>query len=331
MNPLSITARRLVSSGRGILAADESPRTMSARLSAEGVAPTEENRLAYREMLVTAPDLDDCVSGVILSDETFHQVLSTGQGFPETCLERGILPGVKVDSGTVPLAGAGDALVTEGLEGLPARLAVYAELGAAFAKWRAVIDIANASPYSIGENARVLAQYARMCQEHEIVPIVEPEVLWSGRHSIEDCAVTTERVLGAVFEHLDRAGVALSGIILKPNMVTPGQQAKPVHADLVAAVTLGVLGSFVPAAVPGIAFLSGGYANSTACEFLAEINALAMSAPWELTYSFGRALVSDALRDWAEEPEDPKRAHDTLLANCRRAALATTRRPTKVA
>ncbi len=322
MSDLRATAAALTERGRGILAADESIRTMSARLEGAGVAGTEENRRDYREMLITTPGLSDVVSGVILSDETFGQRLRDGRDVPTACRELGLLPGIKVDTGTTALPNGNGALVTEGLDGLGARLADYAARGAAFAKWRAVIDVTTTSPYARQENAAALARYAALCQQHGIVPIVEPEVLADGDHDLVTCAKTTAETLSAVFDALVAAGVDLAGIVLKPNFVTPGLRGTPVPSGTVGAVTFDVLRKVVPSDVPGIAFLSGGHSNERACAFLSAINAIGR-APWALTFSFGRALVSDALQAWRGEDANVPLAQQVLLANCQRAARAT--------
>lgn len=331
MSELNHVATTMVDAGRGILAADESVRTMSARLEAEGIDATATNRRDYRELLLTAPGLSERVSGIILSDETFHQTLADGQPFAEACRERGVLPGVKVDTGVSPLPKGDGATVTEGLDGLGARLEAYAANGAAFAKWRAVVDVTNTSPYSVEANAHALARYAALCQEHGIVPIVEPEVLCNGPHDIGASAEATVAALSTVFDHLERNRVDLTGIVLKPNMVTPGLDGPPATPETVAATTLGVLGRNVPADVPGIAFLSGGHSNEQACTYLGAINELAADAPWALTYSFGRALVSDALRTWKGEAGNVTAAQQALLDNCRRASQAVLRRPAAAA
>lgn len=316
------TAREMTHGGRGILAADESIKTMSARLEAEGIPATETARRDYRELLLTAPRLAETVSGIILADETFGQELSDGRSFPDACHDLGILPGIKVDTGTVPIPDAGGALITEGLDGLADRLASYADRGAAFAKWRAVIDISNTTEETARANARSLAQYASLCQEHGLVPIVEPEVLCTGDHDIVACADATRLALRVVFEELEAAGVDLRGIVLKPNFITPGLDAPGLGAATVAATTFEVLAATVPAAVPGIAFLSGGHPTEDVCAFLKELNANP-DRPWDVTFSFGRALVSAALRTWAGDPANREAAQGRLLDNCREAAAAT--------
>ena len=321
-------ATTFVSCERGILAADESIGTMSSRLEAEGVAASEETRRAYRELLLTAPGLSDHVSGIILCDETFRQRVTADETFPGAARERGVLPGIKVDTGTQVHPGATRATVTRGLDGLGARLEEYVSLGAAFAKWRAVVDVSDPSAAALDDNADALAAYARACQAAGVVPIVEPEVLCSGEHGIDECAEVTATTLRRVFVALDEQAVDLAGIVLKPNMVTPGLAHPGGRAtpEAVAAATLEVMRAVVPAQVPGIAFLSGGHSNSDACAYLAAINERAGDAPWQLTFSFGRALVSDALRAWAGDPRRVTEAQDRLIANCRRAAEAT-RRP----
>lgn len=326
MTDLARTAAEMVGLGRGILAADESIGTMSSRLEAEGVQASAESRRDYREMLISAPGLSTTVSGVILCGETFDQETSAGVAFPAACRELGILPGIKVDTGTSPLPNGGGGTITEGLDGLDQRLADYAARGAAFAKWRAVITIGVSDSWAIESNAHALARYASLCQAHGIVPIVEPEVLASGEHSVADCFATTANALSAVFESLDRAGVVLDGMVLKPNMITPGLSSSSVDPATVAAATLDVLRATVPKEVPGVAFLSGGQTNTAACANLAAINAIAVQDdPWRLTYSFGRALVSDALAAWGGEPARAADAQLVLLANCSRAAAATRR------
>ena len=322
MTDLSRVAAELV--GRGILAADESTATMSARLEAEGIEASAQTRRDYRELLLTAPGLSEAVSGIILCGETFDQETSAGMPFPQASRDLGILPGIKVDTGTSPLPGRAGATVTEGLDGLGKRLEDYAARGAAFAKWRAVIEIGVSDGWAIESNAHTLARYAVLCQAHGIVPIVEPEVLATGSHDLDACARTTDQTLQAVFAALDRAGVALDGIVLKPNLVTPGLDGPSVDDTAIAQATFDVLTSSVPEQVAGIAFLSGGWSNARACAHLAATSRLAgADAPWRLTYSFGRALVSDALHAWHGEAMRAGDAQQVLLANCARAAAAT--------
>ncbi len=318
---LSKIARRLTGEGRGILAADESIATMSKRLEAEAIPASATTRRDYRQLLLTTPNLADSVSGIILSDETFGQTLSDGRAFPSAARDLGILPGIKVDTGVVPLPGT-DALVTEGLDGLGERLGRYAANGAAFAKWRAVFDVETITTYSARVNAQALARYAGVCQRHGIVPIVEPEVLAVGSHDLVACAATTRLALNAVFDELGEADVDLSAIVLKPNFVAPGLDCQRVSARTVATVTYDVLRDTVPAVVPGIAFLSGGHTSADSNDFLRELNAID-ETPWSMTFSFGRALVNDALATWSGSAANVTRAQQALLTNCRRAAEAT--------
>jgi fructose-bisphosphate aldolase, class I len=296
------TAWEMVGGRRGILAADESIATMSARLADAGVTPSEENRRAYREMLVTTPDLHEGVSGVILCDETLRQRLSDGRTFPQALSELGMLAGIKVDTGARPLAGAPGETVTEGLDGLGPRLAEYAELGAKFAKWRAVITLGEQMPseWALRANAHALARYARACQDAGIVPIVEPEVLMSGTHSQQRCAGATSAALLLVARALADAAVDPAGTVLKPNMVVPGLESpKQCTPEEVARLTVDTLLATVPKEMAGIAFLSGGQESETAIANLAAMQEL--DTPWPLTFSFGRALVSPALHAWRGE------------------------------
>jgi fructose-bisphosphate aldolase, class I len=327
------TSDQLVAPGRGILAADESPATMSKRLAAAGVQPSEEARRAYRELLLTAPALARWVSGVIFCDETFGQRLSDGRPFPSACHDLGIVPGVKVDTGVAPLALVPGATVTEGLDGLRQRLACYAERGAGFAKWRAVLGVGGpaGSHPAVHANAAALARYAALCQEAGLVPIVEPEVLMDGSHSLGECAEQTALTLAAVFDELIRADVDLGAIVLKPNMVVAGRDRdRPAAPDEVAVATLDVLASQVPSAVPGIAFLSGGQSNASAVANLAAMNGCG-EQPWRLTFSFGRALVDDALAAWGGRELCWATAQIALGANCRRASDAARPRQAAVA
>ncbi|MEU6644491.1 class I fructose-bisphosphate aldolase [Saccharomonospora sp. NPDC046836] len=298
------TAATMMAPGHGILAADESVATMSRRLVVAGVPATGENRRAYRELLVTTPGLADGISGVILCEETFGQSLSDGRPFPQALADMGVLPGIKVDTGTTPLAGSMVEKVTEGLDGLGGRLDRFAELGARFAKWRAVIVIGDGLPSRRARhaNAHALARYARLCQAAGLVPIVEPEVLMDGPHPISHCAAATALTLADVFAELRAFGVRLDGIVLKPNMVLPGADSGDVaEPDEVARATVGTLQTVVPPDVAGVAFLSGGQRPATATANLAAIRRL--PTPWPVTFSFGRALVAPALAAWAGRPD----------------------------
>ncbi len=295
------TARALVAPGRGILAADESTPTMTRRLSGIGVESTEERRRVYRQLLFTTEGIAEAISGVILFDETIRQRADDGTPLVEVLRAAGVVPGIKVDGGTVPLAGFPDEVVTEGLDGLRSRLAEYAALGARFAKWRAVIRIGEGRPTAtcLEANAHALARYAALAQEAGLVPIVEPEVLMDGGHDLERCAEVTVAALRAVYDQLARHRVVLEASLLKPNMVLPGadspQRAGPGE---VADATIAALRQAVPAAVPGIVFLSGGQSDLAATLHLDALNRRAPQ-PWELSFSFGRALQAPVLRAWA--------------------------------
>lgn len=300
---LRATARELVGGRRGILAADESIATMSVRLEKAGVTPTEVSRRDYRELLVTTPDLREGISGVILCDETLRQQLADATPFPRALHDLGMLPGIKVDTGTTHLPGTAGELITEGLDGLDARLAEYAELGARFAKWRAVIRIGDGTPslWALTTNAHALARYARACQSAGIVPVVEPEVLMDGEHSLSRCASATAGALTTVTRALTDAGVDFPAMVFKPNMVVPGHGCPhPRAPSEIARATVDVLGAVLPDDLAGVAFLSGGQAPATATEHLAALQEI--DTPWPLTFSFGRALVSPALREWRGDP-----------------------------
>jgi fructose-bisphosphate aldolase, class I len=301
---LNATARALVAKNRGILAADESGATIKKRFDTIKLESTEENRRAYREMLFTAADAQAYISGVILYDETLRQKTKDGVAFPTYLSQHNMIPGIKVDLGAKPLAGFPGETMTEGLDGLRERLAEYYQLGARFAKWRAVIDIGSGIPtqYAINANAEGLARYAALCQEAQIVPIVEPEVLMDGAHPLERCEEVTNAVLDSVFSHLFAARVVLEGMILKPNMVIPGKkcadQSSPAQ---IAEATVRTLKRQVPSAVPGIAFLSGGQSPTDATLHLNLMHA-AGPLPWGLTFSYGRALQENALTAWGGKP-----------------------------
>ena len=314
MSALNMIARTLVTNRRGILAADESIGTMSSRLEKVGVEPTEESRRVYRELIVTTPRLAESISGIILADETFHQKLSSGPTFPDYLDDHGILVGIKVDTGAKPLAGSPDEKVTEGLDGLRERVTHYVKHGATFAKWRAVITIGDDQPSAraVRANVHALARYAGLCQEGGLVPIVEPEVLMDGAHSLARCQEVTTAVLTELFEELDLMGVQLDGIVLKPNMVVAGTGSleRPSVTD-VARATVDALRKTVPASVPGIAFLSGGQSPAKATQHLAAMQKLD-PLPWELTFSFGRALVGPALETWRGDEGRREAAHKAL-------------------
>ncbi len=303
---LNEIAKALVAEGRGILAADESTSTIAKRLSSIGVDNTEEHRRAYRELLFTTAGAGAHISGVILYDETIRQGTKDGKPFAKLLADQKIIPGIKVDMGAKPLAGFSGELVTEGLDGLRERVKEYYELGARFAKWRAVIDIAGGIPTSfcIEANAHALARYAAICQEGGLVPIVEPEVLMDGAHDIARCREVTTAVHYATFNELYRHRVALDGILLKPNMIIPGKKCpKQASANEIADATVATFLESVPAAVPGIVFLSGGQSEQEATANLNAMNARHPNLPWQLSFSYGRALQQSALKAWGGKPE----------------------------
>jgi len=300
-SPLEATARAIVADGKGILAADETPRTLTKRLAAHAIESTPETRRAYREMLFATPEIGTSIGGVIMQDETIRQSTSTGKPLIALLTERGIVPGIKVDLGTQPMAGAPGERITEGLDGLRGRLDEYRRLGARFAKWRAVITIGDGLPTSrcVQANALALARYAILCQEQGLVPIVEPEVLMDGIHTIERCEEVTGAVLHAVFDALFDHRVLPEGMLLKPSMVIAGHDcARQASVEEVATATLRTLTRHVPPAVPAIVFLSGGQDHRLATEHLCAINQLEAPKPWKLSFSYGRALQDEALEIW---------------------------------
>ncbi|WP_348765408.1 class I fructose-bisphosphate aldolase [uncultured Salinisphaera sp.] len=313
------TAKALVVDGKGILAADESTGTIKKRLDSIGVESTEKTRQTYRNLLFTADGAQDYISGVILFEETLFQKADDGTPFPKLLADQGVIPGIKVDKGAKPLVGSPEEKVTEGLDGLRERLADYAKAGARFAKWRGVIDIADDRPsdYCIHVNAHALARYAALCQEAGIVPIVEPEVLMDGANSIERCEEVTDRVLDAVFAELKAQNVMLEGMLLKPNMVIAGKQCpQQAGVEQVAQATLRCLKRRVPAAVPGIVFLSGGQSDELATAHLDAMNRMGPQ-PWKLTFSYGRALQAPALAAWGGKDENIAAAQKAYLKRAR--------------
>jgi fructose-bisphosphate aldolase, class I len=324
MANLESTAQALVAAGKGILAADESSGTIKKRFDSIGVESTEENRRGYRDLLFTTKGAGDHISGVILYDETIRQSAKDGRPFPEVLSSQGIIPGIKVDTGAKALAGFPGEKVTEGLDGLRERFAEYRSLGAAFAKWRAVITIGDGIPSRtcIEANAHALARYAALAQEAGIVPIVEPEVLMDGDHTIERCAEVTEVTLAALYEHLREHRVSLEGSLLKPNMVISGKGCKSqAGVQQVAEETIRILKRVVPASVPGIVFLSGGQSSEVATAHLNAMNAIG-GFPWELSFSYGRALQEDALAAWGGKPGNVAAAQKAFFhrAKCNGAA-----------
>jgi len=325
-NELHETARALVADNRGILAADESSGTIAKRFDSIGLDSTEENRRGYRDMLFTTPGLEDWVSGVILYDETIRQSTSDGTPFAQLLAGKGVIPGIKVDLGAKDLAGAPGEKVTEGLDGLRERLQEYRQLGARFAKWRAVITIGDGIPsaYCIQVNAHALARYAALCQEQGLVPIVEPEVLMDADNDIERCYRATKRTLHKTFDELYHQRVDLEGMLLKPNMVISGKGSPTqASAEEVAEWTIRCFRETVPAAVPGIVFLSGGQSDEQASENLNAINSLGPQ-PWVLSFSYGRALQAPALKAWGGSAENVEAGQSflALRARCNSAAVA---------
>ncbi len=314
----------IVANGKGILAADESTASIEKKLAKISLPSTEDNRRAYREMLFTAPGIGQYISGAIMYDETFRQSASTGQKFTELLESEGVHPGIKVDEGTTEMEGSPSEKVTKGLEGLPPRLKEYFDMGAKFAKWRAVYIISDTLPseMNIRENAKGLAGYAKACQEAGIVPIVEPEVLMDGAHTMARCEEVSTKVLTAVFEELKNAAVALEGMILKPNMIVPGSESgtKATPED-VADATLRVFHASVPHEMSAIAFLSGGQSDVDATANLNAMNAKGPH-PWKLTFSYGRALQDSALKTWAGKPENVTSAQAVFLKRAQMNSLA---------
>ena len=323
---LHLTIRDLVKPGKGILAADESAPTIEKRFRAVGVESTEAKRLAYRSLLLMAPGLGQFLSGVILFEETLGQKAADGTPMATVVQRQGIVPGIKVDKGTTALAGAPGDLVTQGLDGLADRLKAYKEQGARFAKWREVYPITERNPTAlgIGANAETLARYAALCQEQGLVPIVEPEVLLDGDHSLQRCAQVTEAVLHAVFHALHRHQVILEAMLLKPSMVLPGKDCpNKATPDEVAIQTLAVLRRTVPAAVPSINFLSGGQTALEATANLNAINVQAPGAPWRLSFSYARALQQPVLDAWRGKAENATTACNALLLRAKLNAAAS--------
>ncbi|TSD82731.1 fructose-bisphosphate aldolase class I [Mycobacterium sp. KBS0706] len=317
---LESAAATLVTDGKGILAVDETVPTLTRRFDTLEIESTEQSRRSYREMLFTTAGLAEFISGVILQDETIRQRSGDGVPFAEFLVARGIMPGIKVDTGARALAGSRDENVTEGLDGLRDRLSEYHSMGARFAKWRAVIRIADALPSHacVSANAHALARYAALCQEQDLVPIVEPEVLMDGTHTIQRCEEVTDAVLHGVFHALFEQGVALESVLLKPSMVIAGKEClHRLPEQEVATATLRCLRRHVPAAVPGIVFLSGGQEDRLATAHLDAINRLPGAKPWKITFSYGRALQDPALEAWHGREENLKAGQQALYHRAR--------------
>ena len=326
MNDIQEIAQAMVAKGKGILAADESTPTCTKRFESINVESTAENRNAYRDMLFTADGIENHISGVILFDETIRQSTVNGSiPFPEHLSALGIIPGIKVDKGAKQLANSDDEKITEGLDGLRDSLKEYYELGARFAKWRAVITIGEDIPtaYCISANAHALARYAALCQEQGLVPIVEPEILMNGDHTIEESYQLTTETLYTVFYELAAQGVELEGMVLKPNMVLSGYDcSEQASVKEVAEMTVDCFFNTVPAAVPGIAFLSGGQSDELATAHLNAMNQID-GTPWNLTFSYGRALQAPALKAWSGRAENIPTAQEALMKRAIFNGLAT--------
>ncbi len=322
---LHAVAVAMVEKGRGILAADESTGTIGKRFAGIGVENAEEHRRGYREMLFTTEGVGEYISGVILYDETLRQACKDGTPFPKYLADHRMIPGIKVDAGAKALAGFPGETITEGLDGLRERLAEYVSLGAKFAKWRAVIDIGAGIPtdFCIRANAQALARYAALCQEAGIVPIVEPEVLMDGAHDIARCEEVTGETLSQVFRELHHHRVFLEGMVLKPNMVISGKKCpQQAGVEEVAEATVRCLTRYVPSAVPGIAFLSGGQSDEVATAHLNAMNA-AFELPWQLSFSYGRALQAPALKAWGGKAANLDAGQQALALRARLNSLAT--------
>ncbi len=325
IDELKSVAQAIVGKQKGVLAADESSPTIKKRFDSIGVESTEENRRRYREILFTTEGLERNVGGVILFDETLRQSTRDGVPFAKVLADRGIVPGIKVDKGTKPLPLYVGEKITEGMDGLGDRLAEYKKLGALFAKWRAVIEIDESSipsAFGIRVNAHLLARYAALCQELDLVPIVEPEVLMDGAHGIERCEVVTSAVLEAVFAELDAHRVLFEGMLLKPNMVIAGKKCpRQASVQEVAEATIRCMKRYVPAAVPGIVFLSGGQSAEDATDNLNAMNAMG-AHPWQVSFSYGRALQAPVLAAWKGLEANAAAAQKALQKRCRLNGLA---------
>lgn len=327
---LQSIVKQIINTGRGLLAADESNSTMGKRLADIGVENTEENRRTFREALFTTPGFEEYCGGVILFEETLGQKTANGKPFTELLAEKGVVPGIKVDGGAKPLAGSQGEMITEGLDGLRERFGRYYHAGARFAKWRAVIEIDQAgrpSGQAIHANAEALARYAALAQEAGIVPIVEPEVLMDGDHTLERCDLVTREVLETVFDYLLLHRVQLDGILLKPNMIIAGKKCEnqPEASDI-ASHTVACFQDNVPAEVPGIVFLSGGQGEVEASRNLEAINALNADKPWVLSFSYGRALQQGALKAWQGKAENVRACQEVFLHRARMNWLAANAR-----
>ena len=322
---LRATIAKMIEPGKGVLAADESIPTITKRFKALNIESTEETRRAYRQLLFTTRGAESFLSGVILFEETLDQKADDGTPLPEVLVRHGVMPGIKVDKGTTPLTGAPGDLITQGLDNLGERLKAYKAKGARFAKWREVYGItdSNPTPLGVAANAEVLARYAAICQEAGIVPIVEPEVLIDGDHTIERCYEVSDAVLHAVFNALHRHRVVLEGMVLKPSMVLPGKDHPPkASSEQVAEATLRILRRNVPSAVPSINFLSGGQSPEEATANLNAMNVMYPGAPWVLSFSYARALQDPAMRAWGGRKENVAAAQAAFYQRVKMNSLA---------
>jgi fructose-bisphosphate aldolase class I len=319
------TVEKLITSGKGVLATDDTVPTVTRRLTTYGIDPTVESRLAYREMFFTTPGISEFVSGFILQDETIRQSNADGTPLIDLLLRQGIIPGIRVDAGVIGLAAANGEYVTEGLDGLGTRVEMYRHLGASFAAWRAVIKVSDTLPSAgcLRGNTHALARYAAVCQQQSVAPIVEPEVLMDGPHTIERCEEVTGAVLHALFDELHSQHVTLEAMLLKPNMVMPGVHC-PDQASVqeVAEATVRCLRRHVPAAVPGIIFLSGSQNPLQATMHLSAINQIAGPTPWRLSFSYGRALQDEALEAWQRGHQDRSAGQKAFYHRARCASAA---------
>ncbi|KAL6078435.1 Fructose-bisphosphate aldolase 5, cytosolic [Balamuthia mandrillaris] len=319
------TAKRIATPGKGILAADESTGTIGKRFEPINVENNEANRQQYRQLLFTAEGIENYISGVIMYEETLNQKTDDGVPFAELLAKKGIITGIKVDKGIKPIRGTNEETFTQGFDNLDQRCADYYKKGARFAKWRAVLKIDEGCPSDIAieENTRGLARYAAICQDNGLVPIVEPEILMDGKHTIEQSVQITQKVLAATYKALHDANVLLEGTLLKPNMVLPGRDREQLPPEQVAHATLTVLLRTVPAAVPGINFLSGGQSEEEASLNLNAMNALPMARPWNVSFSYGRALQASALKAWGGKKENEKAGQEAFLERAKANSEAT--------
>jgi len=327
MTELKNIAKQMVELGKGILAADESTGTIGKRFNAINLENTETNRQVYRQLLFTTPNIGKYISGVIMYDETIRQKTDTKESFVSVLEKAGVLPGIKVDQSTAPDENSPNEKITKGLEGLPERLKEYDSMGAKFAKWRAVINISEElnlpTDENLRQNSKDLAQYAKYCQEAGIVPIVEPEVLMDGNHSMKKCEEVTEKTLRFLFENLNKAGVEIEGIILKPNMIVPGKDSgQKASSEEIAKTAIDLFKKILPENLPGVVFLSGGQSEVEATENLNAMNRLE-DLPWTLSFSYGRALQESVIKTWNGRKENVSEAQKAFIHRAKMNSLAT--------